>query len=468
MKRYAAPRLFIVSILSVFLLFQAPQANALEFQFLPDGRVTIDVRDVPLQQILQRISASGVDVRIDPDIRLNVTATYKNKDIRQFFDAVLGEYNHALIWERPDGGYRLVGVHIFRPGARERALPLAGASTGFDIVQDPVSGAFYVRNEVLVRPRSDAARFKLESLVDAIGGAITGPNRGGLYRIILPDGYDTAAFIKQLGKKGIGGAEPNYAFRLAPPVSGDRPAGRLPVVRNEAAPGQFPPVAVFDSGLSPEFLQAPYILDTLNAVDPAAPVSDSQGHGTQMAMIASGSIDPLGTASQAEESVPVIAIQGFDGNGFTSSETLMRGIDFAVEKGARVLSLSWHAVSGSAFLEQYMEQANRDGLVIVAAAGNEPTGTPVYPAAFPGVMGVGALEPDGKKWSQSNFGGFVAIEAPGVADLPTGYDGPPGIYAGTSIATAYAARRIAAYLAEHPDASREEIIGVMRQSGGID
>jgi thermitase len=43
----------------------------------------------------------------------------------------------------------------------------------------------------------------------------------------------------------------------------------------------------------------------------------------------------------------MVAIRAFDNNGFTSNYTLMRGIDHAIEKGARVLSLSWGSETSS-------------------------------------------------------------------------------------------------------------------------
>ena len=97
----------------------------------------------------------------------------------------------------------------------------------------------------------------------------------------------------------------------------------------------------------------------------------------------------------------------------------------------------------------------------MAAAGNAPTGNPVYPAAYDSVIGVGALPPDGDAWDQSNFGDFVAVSAPGLADLPVGYKGNPGTYAGTSIATAYTARRVAAILNQNPDADRATILRLL-------
>jgi len=181
-----------------------------------------------------------------------------------------------------------------------------------------------------------------------------------------------------------------------------------------------------------------------------------------MALIAAGVIKPFGVMDDEAYLAPLIAIRAFDENGFTSGFQLMQGIEFAIRNGARVLSLSWGADTRSEFLENALADAASKGLIVVASAGNEPTGRPVYPAAYPSVIAVGALEPDGKIWGQSNFGSFVSLYAPGFASLPVGYRGEPGSYAGTSIAAAFTANRIADYLAKHPAADIQEIFNALR------
>jgi thermitase len=128
------------------------------------------------------------------------------------------------------------------------------------------------------------------------------------------------------------------------------------------------------------------------------------------------------------------------------------------------VSLSWGSETASSLLEAAVGYADSKGLILVAAAGNAPTGQPVYPAAYASVIGVGALAADGQDWNQSNHGDFVSLAAPGMADLPVGYNGDPGRYAGTSIATAYTARQIAAIIDRYPDADRETILTLLKGS----
>jgi subtilisin family serine protease len=80
-----------------------------------------------------------------------------------------------------------------------------------------------------------------------------------------------------------------------------------------------------------------------------------------------------------------------------------------------------------------MQDANdapgRGPTVVVASAGNEATGRPTYPAAYPGVIGVAAIGPAGPA-PFSNFGPWVRACAPGVdlvSKFFTGFEGLPNI-----------------------------------------
>ena len=99
---------------------------------------------------------------------------------------------------------------------------------------------------------------------------------------------------------------------------------------------------------------------------------------------------------------------------------------------------------------------------MVASAGNDPINRPVYPAAYSGVLAVSAMEPDGTVWSRSNYGSFIFAAAPGVGVFPVGYNGPPGTYAGTSIASPTVARALTLYYGENPDATASEAIDALK------
>jgi len=120
----------------------------------------------------------------------------------------------------------------------------------------------------------------------------------------------------------------------------------------------------------------------------------------------------------------------------------MNAMTYAVEKSSGPISLSWGSETSSQFIEQAINYAIRNGSPVFAAVGNENTGRPMYPAAYPGVIGIAAGTEDGQYTDYSNRGDFVDLIAPGSA----------GGSRGTSVATAYVAHIAAKFQRQHPNA----------------
>jgi hypothetical protein len=338
------------------------------------------------------------------------------------------------------------------------------ATRNLQIARNPVDGSFYVKGEVLIRLKPGTDLAAIEALIERSGGTIVGVDRRlGIYRLHWPpDAYIPALVKELLRKPGIAQAEPNYAYPIASPYRYEQASSANDEPTQTAVPYGAVPVAVLDSGLTADERLSDYVLASLDAFDPSQPISDGLGHGTQMAMVAAGVVKPYGVPGNAQTANPVIPVRTFDENGFSSNYSLMRGIDFALQNGARVMSLSWGTSTQSAFLNDAFEYAASQGLVIVASAGNEPSGQAIYPAAYETVIGIGALAPDGQKWQNSNYGDFVELYAPGFAYMPVGYKGDPGVYAGTSIAAAFVANQIAIYLLQNPTATTKEILRALQ------
>ncbi|PID40187.1 MAG: hypothetical protein CR984_04445 [Proteobacteria bacterium] len=432
---------------------------------LKGDRLTLKARSQPLAALLQELSDQGVRIRVDPRINPQITAAFTDRPIGPALNGILKSVNYALIWRKDkDAGNtepRLWEIRIFYKGQEARIRPFPKRINLN--VKRQTNGVFHVKDIILVKRSPDMSDAAFAALLDRLGATVLDANASmGIVRLRLPYGSDVPAIARIVARTpGIHQAEPDYAYRLkggrpaAIPVSGTPPPPPAPSTGAAT-------IAVMDSGLHGDYMHSPYVQSAYDAISPGAEISDTLGHGTQMALIAAGAVNPLGTDTQAAGS-PVVAIRAFDDNGFTSTFTLMRGIDYAVANGARVLSLSWGSETTSTLLETATSYAADKGLILIAAAGNTPTGTPVYPAAYDNVIGVGALSPDGDHWDQSNYGDFVALSAPGVADLPVGYGGDPGIYAGTSIAAAYTARRAAAILDRNPNADRETILRLLAE-----
>jgi subtilisin family serine protease len=81
--------------------------------------------------------------------------------------------------------------------------------------------------------------------------------------------------------------------------------------------------------------------------------------------------------------------------------------------GARIINLSLGGPANDTTLARAVASAVQAGALIVAAAGNDSSSIASYPAAYPGVLAVAAVGPDGAPAPYSNFGSYVALSAPG-------------------------------------------------------
>ncbi|MEZ4217796.1 MAG: S8 family serine peptidase [Myxococcota bacterium] len=170
-------------------------------------------------------------------------------------------------------------------------------------------------------------------------------------------------------------------------------------------------------------------------------------HGTLMAgVVGAERGNGVGIAGVAPEArvvaIPVCAPSGDGGPDACALYDVLRGIDAAWEAGANVLNLSLVGPSNP-LLERAVARAERLGAVVVAAAGNEGADAPRYPAAYPSVLGVGAVDARGERDARSNRGLSVDVVAPGVEVLSTR---PPDGYAfgdGTSLAAAHVSGAVA-------------------------
>lgn len=452
------------AILTSALIAWAAAVPGLEVSLVAD-RVSIDARAVPLQNILLELAGSGIRIQADPRINPPVTVRFRDRDAEKGMQRLLGDLDYVLLWEVVRGPVgpvtRLAEIRVFRKGEEHLMQPIAPPPAPPKPVPGSAGTVTYVRGDVLIMLRPGADSAALKRVLAAAGGTVVDSiPELGIYRIRITSGADAFDVARALADHpDVRHAEPNLAFPAPSPFAlpgGAPPAG---TVRSASPPAGAPAVAVLDTGYDPAAGLSNLVVASLDALSPARPIGDSQGHGTQMAMLAGGVVQPWGmTGTTSSTAMPVIAIRSFDDKGYASSYSLMQSMMFALNNGASVISMSWSSPQQSGFMEASMAYASSNGAVLVAAAGNDPTGQATYPAAYPGVIGVGAALADGSAWSNSNYGVSVALSAPGTASLPVGYNGPPGAYVGTSISAAFVANTVARYRAAHPGATAQQAV----------
>ncbi|MEB3238327.1 MAG: S8 family serine peptidase [Candidatus Sericytochromatia bacterium] len=189
-------------------------------------------------------------------------------------------------------------------------------------------------------------------------------------------------------------------------------------------------VAVLDTGVDathPDL--APNLEAGLNLVEGGnLPPTDDFGHGTHVAGIVGAALNNRGVVGTAPRCrILPVRVLGVEGG---TTAALIEGLDAARRRGAQVANLSLGSAQVSRIEADEMARAVGQGMIVVAAAGNEAlSGNPIeYPAALTGVISVAALGLAGKDASGapvmvraafSNHNPFNAVAAPGVDILST-------------------------------------------------
>ena len=220
-------------------------------------------------------------------------------------------------------------------------------------------------------------------------------------------------------------------------------------------------VAVVDTGVDythPEL--ANKVVLGYDFVNNDADPMDDNGHGTHVAgIIAAATNNGIGVASIGYNTrVLAVKVLSATGSGFYS--TVAQGITYAADHGARIINLSLRGTVASNILQDAINYAWNKGVLVVAAAGNDGSNAPVYPAAYPHVLAVAATDWNDAHWSLSNYGDYVDIAAPGVGIFSTDWAGGAGPYAsrsGTSMAAPHVAEVAALALAVNPDLTNADL-----------
>jgi subtilisin family serine protease len=137
----------------------------------------------------------------------------------------------------------------------------------------------------------------------------------------------------------------------------------------------------------------------------------------------------------------IMPVRVLDSYGRGNTFVLAYAIEWAVAHDADVINLSLGADFDSAVLSDAVASAVNAGVILVAAAGNDNSSLPRYPAAYPHVLGVTAVDAARVKAPFANYGhAWVDLATPGVGITST-VVGPQGngygIWSGTSMATPF-------------------------------
>jgi serine protease len=187
-----------------------------------------------------------------------------------------------------------------------------------------------------------------------------------------------------------------------------------------------------------------------NAITKTCDPLDDNNHGTHVAGTIGGSGNNSVGVSGVNWTTAIMGAKFLDSTGTGSSADAVNAIEFAIQArnvfaatgaaNVRVLSNSWGSNGFSQALLDEVNRAGANGMLFVAAAGNDSSNNdvvPFYPAnyAAPNVVSVAATDNTDQLASFSNFGSSVHLAAPGVNILSTTIGNTYQYFSGTSMAT---------------------------------
>jgi subtilisin family serine protease len=136
----------------------------------------------------------------------------------------------------------------------------------------------------------------------------------------------------------------------------------------------------------------------------------------------------------------IMPLRAFDDNGYSTASQIAKAIRYAAKNGANVINLSLGLTAPSKTVEKAIDQAVKQGVIVVTSAGNNNTDAAQFPAAYSTTISVAATNNKDIKANFSNYGKTISVSAPGVS-IVSAY---PGGYYAVASGTSFSAPMVSA------------------------
>ena len=350
------------------------------------------------------------------------------------------------------------------PVVRADSSPSSVSAT---IVVDPLAPA--VPGELVAVLDSKLVAASSERALEARGARVERVEGDASLLIRAPVGMSAPVFTQMAADTaGVAWVQPNYVYReayvpndpmyaqqwdlagIGAPSAWDVTKGKSSVL-----------VAVVDTGVDYTHPDLVGRIDTVNDYDFVngdADAMDDNGHGTHVSGIIAATQDNGIGGTGVAPGGRILPVKVLSAAGAGDSVGVAAGIQYAADHGAKIINLSL-AGSADRLMGTAVAYARSRGCVVIAAAGNEgSSGGADYPARYPGVVGVGAVDRNNARASFSNYGDGVDVSAPGVGIWSTWPGSGYEAWSGTSMASPFVAGVAALLLSSEPSLDATEVI----------
>jgi thermitase len=224
-------------------------------------------------------------------------------------------------------------------------------------------------------------------------------------------------------------------------------------------------IAVIDTGVDlhhPD-LKA-QLIGGYNAVEEAKTPQDDVGHGTHVTGVIGAKTNNLEGIAGISWYNPIMPIKVLDASGSGYSFAVAQGIVWATDHGAKVINLSLGNYAEGRFLRDAVKYAYDRDVLLIAASGNENTSQLSYPAAYPEVLAVGAVDDRNRRATFSNYGRYLDVVAPGTHIVSTFPDDSYAALSGTSMATPHVTALAGLIRSAYPHLKNSQVMHVIKAS----
>ncbi|TKI56497.1 peptidase S8 [Brevibacillus antibioticus] len=222
-------------------------------------------------------------------------------------------------------------------------------------------------------------------------------------------------------------------------------------------------IGILDTGISRhEDLK---VSGGISYVEGEADYEDAHGHGTAVAGVIAGKDNQLGIIGVAPEA-EIYPIKVLDEKGHGKYSSMIQGIEWAIQNGMNIISISAGGSVDSQALHDQIKRANEHGILVIAAAGNRGLGedTQLFPAKYSETLSVGSINRDNQRADSSSVGTGLDLMAPGVDILSTTLHKGYELRSGTSLAAPHVAGAAAVIWSKKGRATNDEVRDILVES----
>lgn len=345
----------------------------------------------------------------------------------------------------------------------------------FLIKHNEKNESHYIKNEVTVKFKIHPTTQDLNRMVREINGNIIKNLNSTI--AFHSNEFTTLELIEYFNERtNVEFAEPNYLYlqnQVEFPndlLYHEQYQWNLPVIHTEAGwditrGDEHIIIAVVDSGVDlnhPDLRRR--LTNGYNVLENNDFPDDDNGHGTHVAgIIASETNNREGVAGITWYN-KIMPVKAMSAEGYGTTFDVAKGIIWAVDHGADVINLSLGNYQPSSLLKESVDYAYDHNVVLIAAAGNENTSQPSYPAVYPEVLSVAAVSYTGQRAPFSNYVDYIDVTAPGVQISSTYFNQQYAALSGTSMASPHAAGLAGLLLSANPDLTNREVIDIIKNT----